>query len=134
MIKDYANEHFNMDVEKIDPQEFQDLYEYLKLLDYSDSAVKQVHAICKTSLRQAKKRKMIKDNVMDYVDAPLLKRKEMNYYTIEQLNELIAAVQGEQICVEVMLASYLGLRRGEIFGLKWDCVDLEKNKSMSVAA
>ena len=47
------------------------------------------------------------------------------YYDPAQLRELFCRCAGTEIEPAVKLAGYLGLRRSEICGLKWRCVDLD---------
>lgn len=42
-----------------------------------------------------------------------------------QQEQLLAAVRGLQVETFVMLGLFTGMRRGEICGLRWDCVDLD---------
>lgn len=53
-------------------------------------------------------------------------RVEKKFFRPEELLEVLESVRGTQLEVPVFLASYLGLRRGEVLGLKWEAVDLEK--------
>lgn len=43
----------------------------------------------------------------------------------DQARQLLAAVRGLRVEPFVMLGLYTGMRRGEICGLKWDCVHLD---------
>lgn len=53
--------------------------------------------------------------------------------TEKQQEQLLAAVRGLKIEPLVMLGLYTGMRRGEICGLRWDCVHLdEKTPYISV--
>ena len=45
------------------------------------------------------------------------------YYTVEELRYLLEHVRGESIEVPVMLAAWLGVRRGEAIGLRWGDID-----------
>jgi len=53
------------------------------------------------------------------------KSKEKEPLTDEQAAALISAVEGTAAYLFVMIGLYAGLRREEILGLKWDCVNLE---------
>ncbi len=50
---------------------------------------------------------------------------EVNFYDIDQLNVLLKFAKNSSIYTEILLAVFLGLRRGEVLGLKWDSIDLE---------
>lgn len=51
---------------------------------------------------------------------------EVDIYTNEQAKKMLLLVQNTSLEIPVKLGLYLGLRRGEINGLKWKNVDLQK--------
>ena len=51
----------------------------------------------------------------------------------EQILELIDSVVGSDIEIPVLLAVWLGMRRSEILGLRWDAIDF-KNATISVVS
>ena len=53
------------------------------------------------------------------------KPKKKQALTEAQEQQLLRAVKGLKVEPCVMLGLYTGMRRGEICGLKWDCVELE---------
>lgn len=77
-------------------------------------------------LRLAVRMDLLDTNPMDRVDPPKRKAAEYTLYTPTQLRTLFSAVEGTYLELAVKLAAYLGLRRSEICGLKWGCVDLDK--------
>lgn len=56
---------------------------------------------------------------------PEQQRHEKQIYTQEQLRILLDAIRGTDIEIVVLLAAWLGLRRSEILGLRWDAIDYE---------
>lgn len=50
---------------------------------------------------------------------------QANFLTMEELKECISLFQGHKLEIPVMLAAMLGLRRSEIAGLTWDCINLK---------
>ena len=61
------------------------------------------------------------------ITLPKNERKELNIFSIEQAKILFKAVENTDIEIPILLASWVGLRRSEICGLKWDCIDFENN-------
>lgn len=59
------------------------------------------------------------------VKLPAKEPKERPYLEPEQVTKFVAAVKGETIEVAALLA-LSSLRRSEIKGLKWDCIDFDK--------
>ncbi len=56
-----------------------------------------------------------------------LKKEEYvpNVYTDKEIMFLLGAIQGTMDEIAVVLAAYLGLRRGEVFGLRWSDIDFK---------
>lgn len=54
-------------------------------------------------------------------------KSNQRYLQPDDVGKLIASAEGDSCEIEILLAVWLGMRRSEIIGLYWDCVDLEKN-------
>lgn len=67
---------------------------------------------------------LAKDPALD-LKAGGKKPKQKQALTEAQEQQLLRAVQGLRVEPCVMLGLYTGMRRGEICGLKWDCVELD---------
>ncbi len=80
------------------------------------------------ALDQAVKEGLIIRNVSRDVDPPKLIKKEVQALTQEQVVKLRTAAKevGEMPYMAISLALAAGVRLGELFGLCWDCVDLNK--------
>ena len=48
-------------------------------------------------------------------------------YTAEEARKLLSVLDEDVLKPAVFLALFTGLRRSEVLGLKWDCVDFEKH-------
>lgn len=59
---------------------------------------------------------------------PQKKKTSPRYYEEEELIELFDLIRGTFIELPILLATWLGLRRSEIFGLCWDAIDFETGK------
>ena len=93
-------------------------------ISYSQNTILQMHAIIHKALDYAKRNKSIKDNPSDYCDnKPIHEKYQGSVYTEEQFTTLMAVVKNtiDEICI--ILAGCLGLRRGEMLGLKWENID-----------
>lgn len=49
------------------------------------------------------------------------------YLQPEDIGKLVDVIRGDSCEIPILLAVWLGMRRSEIIGLCWDCVDLENN-------
>ena len=62
---------------------------------------------------------------MRAVSPPKKRQREAKFYTPEQLGILLDKAVGTRLELPVFICAYLGLRRGELCGLRWSDVDLE---------
>lgn len=91
------------------------------------NTVLHYHANIHKALKYAVRQEYIDSNPADKVDLPKKTKFVGNYYSNDDLNKLLKIIIGSRLEVPVVLAAYLGLRRGEICGLKWEFVDFTKN-------
>ena len=62
------------------------------------------------------------------IKLPQRQHKEHAYLDENGMINLFEAIQGSSVEVPILLAVWLGLRRSEIMGLCWDCVDFDSAK------
>lgn len=60
------------------------------------------------------------------VSLPKKSKPKKDYLQINEIGTLLDAVRGDPFETSILLALWLGLRRSEIMGLYWDCVDFDK--------
>ncbi|MDQ3405333.1 MAG: site-specific integrase [Actinomycetota bacterium] len=92
----------------------------------SDRTVQQIHAILRNALQHAMREELIARNV-----AKLVKVKSPRYdvnrgLTFEQAKVLLKAAKGNRLAALYVLALYMGLRRGELLGLRWSDIDWDR--------
>lgn len=106
------------------PYHIQDFYTYKLNSDkVTANTIHHYHANISKALRYAYKMGRIESNPADKVDLPKKNRHVANFYTVEELKALLKAAKGSPIEPVVLLASWFGLRRGEIIGLRWQDID-----------
>lgn len=88
--------------------------------------------ILRRALDQAVKRGLAARNVAKLVDLPRVTRHEVRPFSEDQVRSFLAAIKGERLEGAYMLAVILGLRRGEILGLRWRDIDLD-GRTLTVA-
>lgn len=96
--------------------------------DLSKSTLKKHYDLLKSVLTTAVKEEIIRKNIMSNVQSIKPDKKEVEIYTIEQLQQLFACLKGHPLELPVKIAAFLGLRRGEINGLRWENCDLDKRE------
>jgi integrase len=92
----------------------------------SPTSVQRVHALLHKALKQAVHDGLVPRNVTDAVKAPRQSRKEIPTLTREQARTLLDTATGDRLEALYLLAIHTGLRQGELLGLKWSDIDLDR--------
>jgi integrase len=92
----------------------------------SPRTVQIIHTVLRKALQQAVRDDVLTRNVCDAVTAPRPTKKEMQPLTPEQAKSLLENVREDRLRGLYVLAITAGLREGELLGLRWDDVDLER--------
>lgn len=117
----------SVQLQKLQPAVIQKYYKNLLVeKKLSPNTVHRHHAVLRKALDFAQKQQFVYHNVADSVELPKKNKYNGQVYTKEQLSILLGKVQETKLELPVYLAAYLGLRREEITGLRWGCVDLDK--------
>ena len=94
----------------------------------SSTSVNYVHRTIRQAFGAAKKLRLIRENPMEGVPAPKIEKKQLDeatgVLTEAGMIALLKSFQGDRLEVPLHLATAMGLRRGEILGLRWDKIDL----------
>jgi integrase len=125
-IKPYFNER-SINLDSLTPMQLQEYYNSLLEKGLSANTVHKHHANIHKALDYAMKMNIIAYNPADRVTIPKSKRYTGNFYTEEQLKQVIQTFKGNEIESCVFLTANYGFRRSEVLGLKWDAVDFENN-------
>jgi integrase len=97
----------------------------------SPNTVKKHHSVIRSALQSAFKHGFVSRNEADIADKPKHQKYYSEFYNQEEINKLFEDIKGNPIETAVILTTYLGLRRSEVLGLRWDCVDFA-NKTISI--
>lgn len=116
-------------LDKIKPTDINNLYSYcIDELGNSTTTVRQYHWILSKAFKNAYKWKIIDYNIMDTVEPPKKVKRELTVYTKDQLFLLLNRVKSMTCYIPVLLAGTTGMRLGEICGLRWKDVNLDKKE------
>ena len=89
----------------------------------SDSTVQRIRMILIKALRHAERRDLVTRNVAALTDLCRAKHREGRSLTPEQARALLEVAKIDRIGVTVQLGLFLGLRPGEVLGLKWEDIN-----------
>jgi len=101
----------------------QGLYTRLVAAGVGLRTVQMVHVILHRALGQAVRWGLVGRNATEGVDRPRVERREATTLTVDQVKRLLAAVAGTRWEALYHLAVYVGLRQGELLGLRWSDID-----------
>jgi integrase len=112
-------------LQKIKSSDIDKYYDHLMVVKgLSPNTVHKHHANILKALKYGCKHELVYRNAAENVTLPKKIDFEGSYYTVVQVQELLAIVRGTNIELPVFIAILLGLRREEVMGLKWKNVDL----------
>jgi integrase len=112
---------------KLTAQQLQSFYSHKVSAGLSPTTVKHLHVILHSALADAVRLGLIARNVADLVRPPRIAHHEMQALNDEQVARFIEAAQrNERNGVLFILAITTGMRIGELTGLRWKDIDLDR--------
>ena len=92
----------------------------------SPKTVRNIHQIIASAMKLAKEQKIIAIDPIEGCALPTLEHREMKTLPIEQLTSFLREAKESGVFEMYYMELATGLRRGELLGLKWEDIDLEK--------
>ena len=92
----------------------------------SPKSVKIVHGVLHKALQQAVEIGYLRINPADACKLSRSEKTEIKPLDNEAMASFIKAIQGHRFETVYLTMLFTGMRRGEVCGLTWDCVDLER--------
>ena len=108
------------------PVHVQGLYRSKLDSGLSAETVRLIHNTLHKALKQAVRWSLVPRNVTEAVQAPRPTKKEIQPLTLDQTRALLEEAHGDRLEALYVLAVTTGLREGELLGLRWQDVDLDR--------
>ena len=91
------------------------------------NSVIHYHANIHKTLKYAVKIDLLDSNPADKVERPKKNPFMGSFYDSDEVEKLFEAAKGTLLEIPVFLGAFYGLRRSEVFGLKWNAIDFQSN-------
>lgn len=111
-------------LEKLSPQQLQFFLNKRVADGLSPRTVQYTHAVLRRALGQATKWGLVPRNVALLVDLPRMSAREIEPLSPEQIKIFLNEIRGDRLEPLYLVAMGVGLRKGELLGLRWEDVDL----------
>ncbi|MEU6848441.1 site-specific integrase [Actinacidiphila alni] len=110
---------------KLEPEHLERFYKKMQDNGSSAGTAHQAHRTVRASLNEAKRRRHLTENPATIAKAPRLEEEEVEPYTVEEVQRLLEVANSQRNTARWVIALALGLRQGEVLGLKWTDVDFD---------
>ena len=107
------------------PVEIQKFYTFLYSKELTGNTVLHYHNVIRKALQTALKLDLILSNPADRVERPKKEQFIGSFYSQTELNTLFTLIKDDPLKLVIYLASFYGLRRSEVLGLKWEAFNFE---------
>lgn len=92
----------------------------------SPKTLRNVHSVLHRALQQAVAVGYLRFNPVDACILPRMEKPKINPLDEEQSRAFLVAIQGHPMEELFTFALFSGMRKGEVMGLRWDCVDFNR--------
>ena len=120
-----------MMLSKIKPVNIQSYYNEKLKAGISVKSVWHIKSLIGSSLKQAVREGIIKDNPDEYTVLPKKKRYEPTILMPEEIKKITDNAKEDPLYPIIIIALYTGMRKGELMALQWENVDF-KNRQIFV--
>jgi len=113
-------------INKLRPEHVEAFLDAKSAAGLSPRTCQYLRAVLRRALSRAVKQDIIARNVAALADPPRVVRKEVEALTPDQARAFLEAIADHRLYALVAVAVSLGMRQGEILGLRWQDVDLDR--------
>jgi len=96
----------------------------------SPKTIKNINGVLHKALQQAVEIGYLRFNPSEAVKLPRVEKKEIKPLDDEQITAFLTAIQGHKWEAIYRVATFCGLRQGEVLGLAWSSVDFDRGTTL----
>lgn len=98
----------------------------LKSKGLSAKSIKNVHGVIHESLTKAVQLHYIRENPSDSCELPKTVKPQIHPIPGTMISIFLAEIRADELSALMFVALFTGMRQGEIMGLRWVCVDFDR--------
>lgn len=117
----------NIKLKELKAFHIQNFYDSLYKKGLKGNTILHYHANIRKALQTAVKLDIIPSNPADKIERPKKEQFIADRYNLEELQILFEKSKDDPLHLIILLASFYGLRRSEVLGLKWSAFDFVNN-------
>lgn len=112
-------------VKSITAKDIQAYYDTKAAEGQSANSIIKHNVVIAGALKEAKRKKLIRDNPAEDAILPRKEHFEGKAYSVTEAMKLLSVLDDERIKPAVILGLFYGLRRSEVCGLRWQDIDFD---------
>ena len=94
---------------------------------HSATLIEHCHLRLSKALHDARERKLIANNPMQFINKPRVEAKEMNPLSLEEIPQVLDLAKDTEYYSIIHTAIHTGMRRNELLGLRWKDINLDES-------
>lgn len=119
---------------KLTAHQIEQLYAQSIAAGQAPNTVAKIHIALHKALEDALRKDLVARNVADLVSKPKVPQSEMQTYTPEEAQRLLTAAEDDRLEGLYVLMLTSACRIGELLGLRWPALDLDRSEMQIVSA
>ena len=127
-VNRYTVDIAHLQLQKLEATDIQPIYADMSKQKLSNNTIDSLHKVLHIALNTAVKQGVLKRSVMAAVIAPKVVSKQVEVWDPETRSKAIEVLKDSRFGDFYLLALLTGMRKGELAGLKWANVDLERGR------
>lgn len=110
---------------RLEPEHIDALYARMREAKLSPSYILRTHRVLRKALKDAMRRGRAARNVCDLLDPPRARARRIDAHSLEDAQKILGAAMEDARAARWLIGLLLGLRQGEVLGLRWPKLRLD---------